>query len=104
MTADVTLRRTHSLAATGLSGWRGLPGLGISYENVADGFGVSEAGGGGAAADELAWWRPLGDMLVAGGVVVTDEGHFADGDGEQMEPARLGTPSQAGGDCGGIAA
>jgi hypothetical protein len=42
-------------------------------------------------------------MLVTAGVVITDEGHLVDGDGEQVEPARLGNPSQAGTDGGRIA-
>jgi len=42
-------------------------------------------------------------MLVAGGIVIPDERHLADGDGEQVEPARLGRPSQAGIDRGRVA-
>jgi len=54
-----------------------------------DGLGFAQAGGGGPAADELVRWGPPDDALVSGGVVIADERHLADGDGEQVEPAGL---------------
>src|SRR5215471_7427501 len=71
---------------------------GFRGEDVVDRLGVAQAGGGGPAAGELTRRGPLHDVLVAGGVVVADERHLADGNGEQVEPARLWHPAQAGTD------
>ena len=43
-------------------------------------------------------------MLVAGGVVVADEGHLPDVHGEQVKPPRLGMPAQRGRHRAGVAA
>jgi len=67
---------------------RGRPCRSAGLDDVAHGFGVSDAGGGGATADELPAWRPHGNgnMLVAVAVwIVGDEGDLADVDGEQVE-------------------
>src|SRR5690348_4898201 len=76
---------------------------GFGGEDVVDRLGLTQAGGGGPAADELTRRGPLHDVLVAGGVVIADERHLADGDGEQVEPARLGSPAEAGTDRGRVA-
>jgi hypothetical protein len=44
--------------------------VGIGHHDVADGLGSTEAGGGGAPADELAWRGPLGDMLPSSAMLV----------------------------------
>src|SRR2546428_10241382 len=66
-------------------------------DDVIYGFGFSHAGGGGATADELAGWRPHGHVLVTGSVVITDERHLLDADGEQVEPPWIRAPPQGAG-------
>jgi hypothetical protein len=75
------LQNAASAAKDG-AGARGLLRPAISRNDVANWLGVSEAGGGGAPADELGRRRPLGDMLVAGGLVITDVRRVADDGGE----------------------
>src|SRR5580704_1935911 len=58
------------------------PGLRVRGEDVVDRFRFAQAGGGGPAADELMCRGPPYDVLVAGGVVIADERHLADVDGE----------------------
>src|SRR6185437_8729990 len=43
---------------------------------------------------ELTGWRPHGDVLVPGAVVIADERHFIEADGKNVEPARGQAPSQ----------
>src|SRR5712691_7259738 len=95
-----TSAMVHSLAPKGvpecillLSRACGLAG----DDDVIYGLGFSHAGGGGAAADELAGGRPHGHVLVTGSVVVTDERHLLDADGKQVEPPWNRAPPQGAG-------
>src|SRR6266705_6494018 len=96
ITLPVPANRLHIAGHSGLRS--------ADDNDVTHGFGFPHAGGRGAPADEFAGGRPHGDMLVTGGVVVSDERHLADADGKQVEPPWNRAPPQAASHLLGIAA
>src|SRR5215212_4379155 len=63
-------------------------------EQLLDGLGLRQARRGGAATYGLDALGPAREELVAGGVVVTDDGALVDLDPEQLEAPHLRSPGQ----------